>query len=162
MTAIATDGITIAADGRHCAGTEVISDTAKKIIVRDGYIFATAGVAALCHAAIEWFLKNGDADDAPEAKEGTSWCIVVIGKDRRMYRLTDTVPYKDEFFYPQAFGSGADFARGAMAAGASPREAVELIVNHKLDTGTGGTVMEVNIEDALASFEDEPELMAAE
>lgn len=160
MTTIATDGVTIAADGRQCMASEVINDNARKIIVRSGHIFACAGSVPMTRAAIDWFLGGAVPSEVPKA-EGQDWALVVIGQDRRMIRFTDKCAYPDEFPYPQGFGSGSEYAQAAVLCGKTPKEAIQLIIDHKLDTGTGGTVMEVNIDEALRTGAPQ-ELMAAE
>ena len=160
MTTIATDGVTIAADGRQCSGSEVITDNGRKIIVRGGHIFAIAGGQAAAVAAIDWVLAGAIHDEAPKAGEH-GWRLIVIDPNRRLVRYTSECPYPDEFYYPQSFAAGADFARAAMLCGKSPAEAVQLVIDNNLETGTGGTVMVINIDEALRTGAPQ-ELMAAE
>ena len=48
-----------------------------------------------------------------------------------------------------------------MLCGKSPAEAVQLVIDNNLETGTGGTVMVINIDEALRTGAPQ-ELMAAE
>lgn len=161
MTTIATDGITIAADGRQCSGSEVITDAGQKIFVRHGHIFAIAGGQAAAECAIGWVLSGAVPDNAPKGGDH-GWQLIVIEPSRRMVRYTNQCPYPDEFYYPQSFAAGADFARAAMLCGRTPEQAIQLIIDHKLETGTGGKITVVNIDEALASSREFQLAVAAE
>jgi ATP-dependent protease HslVU (ClpYQ) peptidase subunit len=147
MTTIATDGVTIAADGQRTAGSERIGLNAKKIIVRDGRIFALTGTVGLFEAAIRWFLAGAEAGKAPKGAEEDSWRLIVIDKTGALATFGSTALFGEPFPYPQAFGSGANYAMAAMRCGKSPQEAVEIA--KELDVLSGGLVQVVNIAEAI-------------
>lgn len=146
MTTIATDGITIAADGLGVCGGERTWRDMKKIRVVDGRIYGCTGDAPLFDALIKWHKDGSDPSKYPKV-ENQSGCLLVID-DRGLVRYTHTCPYADAFPYPAAFGSGADYASMAMHLGLSPRDAVEKAAH--FDVHTGGTITEINIAEALA------------
>ena len=146
-TTIATDGVTIAADGQRTAGSERIGLNAKKIIVRDGRIFALTGTVGLFEAAIRWYLAGAVGDKAPKVAGEDSWRLIVIDKTGALASFGVTAPFGEPFPYPQAFGSGATYAMGALLAGKSPEQAVEIA--KQLDVFSGGEVQVVNIAEAI-------------
>ena len=79
---------------------------------------------------------DGSADDAsPNLSEDFS-ALVLSPEGRVDYYCSKLMPV--EFCLPQAIGSGADFAIGAMLHGASPAEAVAIACMR--DTRSGGKV----------------------
>lgn len=157
MTTIATDGKTIAADSQRTAGSERIDLCSEKIIVRDGHVFAFTGTYGYFAAAIRWFLAGADPEKAPKVAGQESWRLIVIGADCKLMCFSDAVPFGELFPYPQAFGSGCNYATAALMLGKSPAEAIELAKS--LDVYTDGPVQVVDIAAALGA---EPMLAAAE
>lgn len=148
MTTIATDGVTIAADGLRCAGSSIISKTEKKIRVRDGRVFAFTGIYAAFEPAIEWYLAGHEAGKQPVADKDDSWSLIVIQKDRVLRKFSSSAPWCEDFPYPQAFGIDCDFALAAMLSGKTPAEAIDLAAEHNVYTG--GEIMVINIAEAIA------------
>lgn len=143
MTTIATDGRTIAADGQQTAGNERVTQDAVKIVMRNRVIYGLTGHSGLLEPLIAWHQAGAAVVDLPK---GDSWSLIVIDQDG-LSAFTETCPYRTPFPYPAAFGSGDTYALGAMAAGASPREAVE--ISARYDINTGGRIMEICIPDVL-------------
>jgi hypothetical protein len=148
MTTIATDGVTIASDSQRVVGSERVDLCTKKIIVRDNRIFAFTGVLNVFAPAIEWFEAGRAPEKAPKTDAHDSWCLIVIdGDGLRTYGNGNL--YGESYSYPQAFGSGQQYALAAMKAGATPAEAVEIAKD--LDVFSGGAVRVVEIESALSA-----------
>lgn len=152
MTTIATDGRTIAADGLACFGNEVVSATARKMAVRGGRIYALAGAGGMMNALIDWVETGASPNNMPPVSDKSSgFAILVIGPDP-----SDRVFYSDVCPYPQpvppvfAFGSGADFALGAMHAGLSPEEAIGMVIRHRLNVHTGGEIQVIDIASVIS------------
>jgi hypothetical protein len=147
MTTIATDGVTVASDSMRACGQEIVDLSTQKIKVRDGHLFAFTGDFAFFDPAIEWFLGGRDIEKAPKVHKDGNWRLLVLYHDR-IESYTDTQPYGDPFPYPQAFGSGADYAFTALHLGKSPEEAVAL--SSRFNVYTGGPIQVVNIADCEA------------
>jgi ATP-dependent protease HslVU (ClpYQ) peptidase subunit len=138
MTTIATDGRSMAADGRVCAGATIFGSNAKKIIrLADGRICGCAGNSRYQAPFVAWLANGGDLpemDDEFEAlvlmPDGT-----VVSYDHKGRSLPEELP--------TASGSGREFALAAMDLGASPEEAVKAACAR--DTMSGGeiTVLEL-------------------
>lgn len=148
MTTIATDGKTIAADGLACMGDEPIQRDAVKIVVNGGRLYALAGTQALFPALIEWHHAGAKPADAPAKTDGLRWSLLVADGPQSVVGYADHCPYADRVTFPFAFGSGQDFATGAMEAGATPAEAVAIACRR--DIRSGGEIMVVDIAEALA------------
>ena len=149
MTTIAIDALgNIAADGRATCGNEISRDDVDKIILTHGRIYALAGAGALTAPLIAWHHAGADPTKLPICKD-CNWSLIVVD-DNGIYCYNDRVPYAVANAYepPVAFGSGQDWALGAMLAGKSAKEAVEIAC--KVDINSGGKVMAVNIADTLA------------
>lgn len=150
MTTIATDGRTIAADGLRCCGNEPLSTSERKIVVEGGAIYALTGDYAVIRACIEWHKNGANPKEAPphwDAPDG-GWTLIVIEQGPKLVAYRSRLPYPDPHPFPQAFGSGCDYAVGAMHAGASPRSAIEIA--SRLNVHTGGEIQVVDIAKALA------------
>lgn len=142
MTTIASDGKTVAADGLSTFIDERVNHDYRKItLFEHDKLFGFTGKEAIFKPAIVWYLGGADPDKIPKAKDWGLYVFTLQGVDR----FTDESPYADRFPYPCAFGSGRDYAMGAMLAGASPKKAVEIAA--LLDVYTGGVILELPVPD---------------
>ena len=118
-------------------------------------MFAFTGDFGVFEPAINWYL-NDDAnpEKAPKASKDGNWRLLVAFPDH-VVSYTDTVPYGEEFPYPQAFGSGAAYAMTAMRIGKTAEEAVKIAA--ELDVWTAGPVQVVNIAETLGQIREAAE-----
>lgn len=147
MTTIATDGITIAADGLRLWGSEKRGTDFQKIVLRHGRIYAFTGFAPYMDPIIDWHHAGAKAESLPKMGTEAEWGTLVVIDAAGIAKYTHGVPYIERFDPPIAFGAGGDYAMGAMMAGAGPRRAVEVAA--ELCYHTGGTITEINIAEAL-------------
>ncbi len=160
MTTIATDGVTIAADGLRTWGGQIISRRTRKITVADKRVYAFCGTFPLFGPAVKWHCDGADVASVPrgDGEDGNeNWWLLVIDRDG-LKRYTSAVPWPDPFSTPFAMGAGGDVALGAMLRGASPEEAVRLVAEHL--THTGGEIQVIDIAEALGLAK--PRAVAAE
>lgn len=139
MSTVCCDGTGIAADGRMTFYDRIISaDVPKVIRLDDGSIIGAAGnpahlpkVAAWLNGGrkTEWPVIPKDGDDGFIGLHLTVDGLFMIDKDGGFTRPN----------MPVAVGSGAGIAVGALEAGASVRQAIEIACKH--DVWTGGTIM---------------------
>lgn len=142
MTTIAVDATTIAADGRRIWGDQIVAEDEEKLIVGGGAILGFSGPSPLVSAVMAWWCGGHKPKNAPMI-EGQEWTLVIAnGHPRGVLKVSSQCPYPERLPYPVAIGAGADYAIGAMLAGASARRAVELVA--MICPHTGGRVMEVN------------------
>ena len=138
MTTIAWDGKSVAADSQCTYGSYISPENFKKLIKRGDVVYACTGTGALFKPLIEWYYAGADPNTCPHlGKEGGAALLVFRG-GKSLVLKTD-MPYPDELHAPDAWGSGADFAIGAMKAGADAQRAVEIAI--ECDPYTGGKVM---------------------
>lgn len=133
MTTIAFDGKNIASDSQ--VGGSYLDGGIEKVIKAGKSYFGAAGNLDHMVGFFAW-QKGGDKpkiDDNFEALE-------IRGKTTYWWGQA-LVPCKIKS--PAAIGSGAQFAMGAMLAGATAKEAVKIAA--KLDSGTGRTIRSVTI-----------------
>ena len=134
MTTIATDGLTMAADGRVTGGGFIHSDDQPKLFrLSDGRIVGIAGSLYNQTTFLKW-LEGGEADDLSLDEEFEG---LVLHRDGRVQ--TYNCRGKSAFMKPPVVaGSGGVFAAVAMDAGCSPEDAVRHAM--KRDCASGGTI----------------------
>ncbi len=139
MTVIAWDGKSVAADRRAERGAIVCIAT-KLWKGRDGWILATCGRMDQGIMVKNWFNDGADPEKYPEFMEDDDTCLIAIkGKQVRVWESQpEPGTYRDKF---SAWGSGAPFAIGAMAAGATPLEACKIAGKHCVSCGNGYDVI---------------------
>jgi hypothetical protein len=145
--AISADGMSIAADGLSMNGWGGVCGLHCKKITHDGgKVYAVSGVMALIEPLVEWYKAGHDPKNTPVCTSDSKWSLIVRD-DGQWYLCTSDAPYPDVMELPAAIGTGCDYALGAMYAGATTKEAVEIAC--RLDSRTGGTIQVVNIAEAL-------------
>ena len=132
MTTIATDGKSMAADGRCVTGSEtIVEDACRKIVrLKDGRILGLAGKRSDLFLLEAWF--NDPASPKPKF-EGDA---LLLAPDGVFFVDSALIPIASQT--PIALGSGKDHALTAMDIGASPGVAVHLASLR--DPFTGGTI----------------------
>lgn len=153
-TTIAYDGHTIAADSQ---GTRGDTKAMKQVKLQDcgDYILGGAGVMTVINHFVKDFKELGKEKALANVKQWDN-SINNRGEARficvcRATGVVELIVIKDSFLIadepldsPCAIGSGGDYAEGAMHAGATAREAVEIAKN--LDLYTGGEVHSILIK----------------
>lgn len=145
MTTIATDGRSMAGDGRAIDQRDTIVSDARTKVRRlsDGRIVGTAGNSFDAAAYVDW-IEQGKPGGCPIEDDRFGALILnldgtvtwVDGKGREMVTPT-----------PCAIGSGQDLAIGAMEAGADPFAAV--MIAARRDPWTGGRVSTLFLTEPL-------------
>lgn len=152
MTCIATDGRSMAADGRALIGELITTDErVKTLTTTDGSIVGVAGDATSGALVREWFEKGEDRACIPAVKPGeepgSPFEALVLRPDGRVelfdWNFTPTL-----MALPAAIGSGREVAIGAMMAGKTPAEAVALVCQRV--ASVGGKITEHQRKGALA------------
>lgn len=136
MTCIAWDGITLAADSM--CETAGMAATVSKIRIVRGAVLAVSGGYPAGLMLIEWFRDGADPKSFPDVQKTDDWARLVVF-DETGLRHYEQQPVAMRVLDPyMAFGSGRDFAMGAMAMGADAVRAVEVAAKHC--TTVGGPV----------------------
>lgn len=141
MTTIAWDGVSLAADkqmgGRYTAG--------KIFPLGGGCYLAGAGIYDQIVEVATWVVQGADEDKKPKFEHAEDASdILIVDAEGKAYWLTwpflRRVELTEKFV---AVGSGAEYAIGAMAMGASARRAVQIATRFDPYTGKGMTVVKV-------------------
>ena len=132
MTTIAWDGQTLAADRQcsyHCM------PKTKIFRLSDGSLIGFSGNAATGLEVRDW-LNGGGEKPIFDSENNTDYLrIIQDGSITKCYNLRAPLPVLLPYF---AIGSGSDYALGALAAGATSEQAVEIAT--RFDENTGGGI----------------------
>lgn len=156
MTTIAWDGRTLAADRQATIGT--LKRTTRKIWCVCDKLVAFVGDSDQVLELLHWMRRGAGPTDFPEhQRRGDSDNrIVVITSDRRI-QVYERTPFPIEFGDKHfAMGSGRDFALGAMAMGATAREALQVASNLDCGTGMGIDWVDLDLRSHVGVPEFEP------
>lgn len=143
MTTIAWDGTTLAADA--CSWSGSARRRVRKVFkvrAKDGRVFlvAFAGEAAFAMAVLAWMRGEGvrpNCHDFMPVEDCGQQCALVIDEKRRVWQLSPTLVYIRHYERIYAFGGGHEFAWGALEAGATAREAVQIAIKRSDLAGLG-------------------------
>ena len=149
MTTISFDGRYLAADGFTFRSNALVARDKTKITLHEGVAYAMTGAANWLAEWIVWAQNGSDPKWTPPhslGDEGSSLIRIVPVGNRGLIAETCCwhLPYWGEDRAPTAWGSGMDFAIGAMDAGANAMEAVRIASAR--NTTTGGTIRFVDFE----------------
>lgn len=139
MTVIVWDGTTLAAD-RQGVATEMRSIRTK--IYRNDereIVYGYTGDLARGLIVIDWYLKGADPNQFPKHQEGIddSWGRLIVADKNGCRCYEDSpfpLPVEQQYM---AWGSGRDYAMGALAMGADARKAVEIASKFCITCGLG-------------------------
>ncbi len=143
MTTVAyRDGV-MAAD--RAISTNALVGTARKVWRRkqDGALLGMSGSWAVVQKWSEWFLagERGPAPPLGPNEDSSAHALLVRPEGAVEWHYSSGKATFEAPYY--AIGSGSDFAMGAMAVGASARQAVAAAARH--DPHTGGGVQFVKL-----------------
>lgn len=154
MTTIAWDGKVLAGD--QCSWSGGVRRRVRKVFKieskdRGPLLVGFSGNSAFCLCVLKWMRGEGDRpnpDDFFTKDELTRQCAVVIDAHGHCWNLGNTLHWElmNETFY--ANGAGQEFAWGALEAGASAVQAIEIAAKRSDYAGFGVDVVR---------FDDEPD-----
>lgn len=136
MTTIATDGRTMAGDDQVTGGGQVLASRTKIIGLPDGRVFGCTGYSDECSLFAKW-MQGG----IEKPTLGDDFAALVLTPDNKAFWIGQRLE-PVEWSVPATIGSGGDIALGAMLAGKSPAEAVQIAASRDVGTGSVVTVME--------------------
>lgn len=135
MSIIAFDGKIVAADRQ--ATIADMRTTSQKIFKIKDVIVGFTGCNDKGLELVEWF-KNGERKDVfPKSNDKDNWSRLCVFKKNNIYYYEATpekIIVKDKRI---AYGSGRDFAIGAMEFGANAIEAVKVACKYSVGCGMG-------------------------
>jgi ATP-dependent protease HslVU (ClpYQ) peptidase subunit len=133
----------MAGDGRALIGQLITTEERVKIIhAKDGSVVGVAGDSTAGQLVREWFANGADNACIPVIKPGeepgTPFEAIVLRHDGRVEYLDWNFTLTEQAV-PCAIGSGREVAVGAMLAGKTPEQALELVKERV--ASVGGTVL---------------------
>lgn len=132
----AGDGI-VASDSQNNITHRRVPNPTPKLIKTKSGIYGIVGVSLFLAPMIKWFEAGCVEDDYPVMEQDDKFNFLIFHPTHCEVYLAHTL-YPDTYNYPCAFGSGADFALGAISMGAGSIRAVEVACEH--DTQSGGPI----------------------
>jgi len=156
MTVIAWDGKTLSADKQTTAGS--MKRKLRKITRLDnGHLIGATGNSTDCKRYMEWYdsvckKEVGEFVKFPTWQGDSHPHLMVVTPWKGVYMYTGTDEYLD---YTEndvfAIGSGAEYALGAMRAGADSVKAIEIASEFDAYCGMGidSIELEVEVEDTV-------------
>ena len=144
MTVVAFDGLTLAAD--TMAENAGMRARVSKIRRVGGALLSFTGVLDYGLMMCNWYEAGADVEKWPKFQETDEYWTRLIVVDHEGLKVYERQPAAQRFAEPyMAFGSGRDFAMGAMAMGATAVQAVECAIKHCVSVG--GPVEWFNVSD---------------
>lgn len=102
----------------------------------EGCMWACCGVAQDCDAFGDWMRSGMQKEEYPPGLDNFSALVVTSRCEIREYQSRhNPINLSDQPYW--AIGSGEGFAHAYLAIGKTPKEAIELIIEHRLCQYTG-------------------------
>ena len=143
MTTIAyRDGV-MATDTLAVGGDLYRGKVRKIQRLEDGSLLGIAGDAGYHCFFEKWLLNKPTWENRPRLPENSDISLLFVRRDGRIFHSAERlvlVEVETEFI---AIGSGGDLAMGAMGAGSTARQAVEIAA--RFDCFTGGNIDEFRL-----------------
>ena len=152
MTTIAWDGKRIAADRMCSIGNAPVRSPYPKIrrLVYKNLpaVMGTSGSVEYGHALMDWLQAGAHAGKEPELSNDvdSNYCMVLLATKDGVYLFSNSCVGVPLGVIPWAAGSGADYALGAMAAGACAKRAVEIAITLDVNSGCGVDVLRLGVK----------------
>ncbi len=140
MTVIASDGVTVAADGLITADGEIVSNSDVKIFIHNKSIYGAAGTVESC-IKFEKFVIAGTLNKKAKEIDWNDFDGIKVSRTGIMWYVNGVYPTLVDS--PFAIGVGGSIAIGAMFAGATPYEAVEAAIRGNVYCG--GKILELTL-----------------
>jgi len=135
MSVVVWDGRTLAVDKASTNG-QIQHCVDKAWVYKDVLLTGTGALGAIL-AMREWYKAGAIHEDFPEVQKGAYWCHFIVVDEYGLHRYEQTPIPVEHGRNPCAFGSGQDFAYGALAMGASAQQAVGIANQYSPDCGHG-------------------------
>lgn len=144
MTTIAFDGVMMAADSQQ-GGLFTDQVYCRKIERHGNNLIGFTGDLSLRRAMINWLLDGADPKLVPKGLDfNTNHARIIIANKKGVVEYQNDTGHPCEVGKIYATGSGAQYAMGALLAGANARQAVKIAI--KLDPNSGGPIRTLSIK----------------
>lgn len=140
MTTIAFDGRFVAADRLAGSHDMRYQRPVVKLLTdprQPDVLFGLTGSFGYLQPMIDWFLAGAEPAAMPAYKDPCDSCLLVFCRSGQLSTYRLSMPYPENIGEPDAWGTGADFAIGAMDAGRCARDAVIIASRRDKHSGNG-------------------------
>ena len=140
MSVVVWDGISLAAD-RQCTNGEFRFNTQKLFRHQNGTLSAFTGSIDTGLAMRRWYDEGAQRETWPVGQRHENWSRLIIATDIAVFyyeQEPEAIPLLQK---QMAWGSGRDFALGALAMGATAQQAVEIANQYCISCGFGVDVL---------------------
>jgi ATP-dependent protease HslVU (ClpYQ) peptidase subunit len=136
MSTVAWDGTTLAADRQMTTGD--LKRETTKLFVTAPTIFAFTGTVEGIHALMHWYRGGMERSKWPAFQATDRWTrMIIVDRYTRKCIVYEQEPFAQDVAAPMAWGSGREFALGALLAGADAFRAVEIACALDINSGFG-------------------------
>jgi ATP-dependent protease HslVU (ClpYQ) peptidase subunit len=136
MSVVVWDGYTLAADKQGTVG-DLRLKTTKVVRLDTGEILAWVGPQEHGLALANWYANGCKVDEWPSTQSGEDWGKLIVVLKGRAYEYEQLPIRQSVQSIPAAWGSGRDFALGALAMGADAVGAVKVASKYSTSCGMG-------------------------
>jgi hypothetical protein len=144
LTTIAWDGRYVAADTLMISGSYKHPMPYQKLRLGNGVCYGLTGYAAWFDAWIKWYEAGADPAATPACNISDGGGAFIVLQQGTASFFTREMPYAMHLQAPDAWGSGAEYAIGAMMADASAIRAIDIAI--RVDHGTGGKTQAIDLQ----------------
>lgn len=140
MTTIVFDGLSVAADRLACAGDMLCKGPVVKLVISDDKqrLYGITGCLSNFVAWIKWFEVGANPEKLPAASDNDCFLVFHRSLEKHQHRAYRAkTPYGELIDERDAWGSGCDFAIGALDAGLSARDCVIIASGRDKSSGNG-------------------------
>ena len=141
MTTIAYDGKTLAGDKQTTYGNTPVVCTKLQRIKWKGKeaILGSSGAVIDCDIVIDWIIKGEKGK--PEITQDEFDLSILLVNSEGVHYMTEFPKWHHMGKVKWAIGSGSNYALGAMEAGKTAKEAIEIASRLDVHTGLGVDTM---------------------
>ena len=146
MTTIAFDGKSIAADCQSTYGSFPVKAHKLNHLTYKGHpaVAGCDGTIQEFDPIIEWVKGGCKKKQRPDVEEEKpDFSIMVVTDEGKVFYASNSLFFHDMGKTKWAIGSGADYALGAMEAGKTAKESIEIAMRLDVNTGLGIDVIDV-------------------
>lgn len=133
MSVVVWDGKILAADTRSVACG--LMGRISKIRLHSGEICAWTGQADHGEALFAWYVRGAKQEDYPAFQSTPDWTRFIVVSGQTHCKVYEQTPFPISEYAPCAWGSGRDFALGALAMGADAIKSVEIACQFSVGCG---------------------------
>lgn len=137
MSVVVYDGKSLAADRQITIGDLRVMGSKMRVIIEGGKVLAWTGHQDSGLAMARWYQAGARPEHWPDCQKGENWSRLIVAHYDGFHCYEHT-PEKLILDVPfMAWGAGRDFALGALAMGATARQAVEVACRFSVMCGGG-------------------------